>query len=219
MKWPLSGAIWYVIFSHTITTISTHGNKQTNAKAKALSPTTTHTLIPTHSHIAKIVFHFRVEVSCCLLLGFWFGCEMQSKYVTTHKAETAIAAVAGTTTTTATTTGNLHILLSQKTLFFLSSCWGLSIKISCSGGCCCLSLAMTRASLWRVCVRVLEMSKRWKVNIGHEYWSICVGYANFFGRPFSTLLSIIMNFGSCLRHRYFFLCKLIYYEFIDLSWI
>lgn len=111
------------------------------------------------------------------------------------------------------------ILLSQKTLFFLSSCWGLSIKISCSGGCCCLSLAMTRASLWRVCVRVLEMSKRWKVNIGHEYWSICVGYANFFGRPFSTLLSIIMNFGSCLRHRYFFLCKLIYYEFIDLSWI
>lgn len=100
------------------------------------------------------------------------------------------------------------ILLSQKTLFFLSSCWGLSIKISCSGGCCCLSLAMTRASLWRVCVRVLEMSKRWKVNIGHEYWSICVGCANFFGRPFSTLLSIIMNFGSCLRLRYFFFYNL-----------
>lgn len=116
MKWPLSGAIWYVIFSHTITTISTHGNKQTNAKAKALSPTTTHThihtLIPTHSHIAKIVFHFRVEVSCCLLLGFWFGCEMQSKYVTTHKAETAIADVAGTTT--ATTTGNLFCSLRKR---------------------------------------------------------------------------------------------------------
>lgn len=73
-----------------------------------------HTLIPTHSHIAKIVFHFRVEVSCCLLLGFWFGCEMQSKYVTTHKAETAIAAVAGTTTATATTTGNSFCSLRKR---------------------------------------------------------------------------------------------------------
>lgn len=162
-----------------------------------------HTLIPTHSHIAKIVFHFRVEVSCCLLLGFWFGVRNAKQICNYTQSRDGNSCCCWNNNNNSNNNWEL-ILLSQKTLFFLSSCWGLSIKISCSGGWCCLSLAMTRASLWRVCVRVLEMSKRWKVNIGHEYWSICVGYANFLGRPFSTLLSIIMIFGSCLRHRFFF---------------
>lgn len=108
-----------------------------------------HTLIPTHSHIAKIVFHFRVEVSCCLLLGFWFGCEMQSKYVTTHKAETAIAAVAGTTT--ATTTGNLFCSLRKRSSSSAAAEGSPSRSAAVAAAAVSLSRHDSRVSLARVC--------------------------------------------------------------------
>lgn len=58
----------------------------------------------THAHslthtLLKLCFTFvlKSRAVCCWVSGL--ACERQSKYVTTHKAETAIAAVAGTTTT------------------------------------------------------------------------------------------------------------------------
>jgi len=79
----LSRAILYVIISHATTT-----NRTASKNKRMLKHPHTHTHTET---FAKIVFHFRVEVSCCLLFGFWF-CRLvwKAKQICNlYKAETA----------------------------------------------------------------------------------------------------------------------------------
>lgn len=123
----------------------------------------------THAHslthtLLKLCFTFvlKSRAVCCWVSGL--ACERQSKYVTTHKAETAIAAVAGTTTT-----ANLFCSLRKRSSSSAAAEGSPSRSAAVPAAAAADSRHDSRVSLARVCVCVLEMSKCWKVNIGHNH--------------------------------------------------
>lgn len=143
--------------------------------------TNTHSL--THT-LLKLCFTFvlKSRAVCCWVSGL--ACERQSKYVTTHKAETAIAVVAGTTTT-----ANLFCSL-RKRSSSSAAAEGSPSRSAAVAAAVADSRHDSRVSLARVCVcsrdeQMMKSKYRSQSRYAQEMvissdTYICVGCANLF---------------------------------------